>query len=264
MTAGEMSGRTVLITGSSGGIGWHTASGLAELGARVLVNGRDDARLDAAVARLREAGHRAEPVLGDVSTAAGVAALAAEVRRLTPTLDVLVNNAGVLSPTRRVTSDGVEVHFAVNVVAPWLLTRELLPLLRAAAPSRVVNVTGGVPRPLRKPRTRDLQAVQGAPALITYSRSKAALEAISLELAEDPDGAGVQIVVVEPGGATTSMTQGMTPATVPAVVRPLWPLFSRMQRPDDGRSAAKAARSSIQAASGDYIGPGGPVYLDAQ
>ena len=132
---GRMDGRSVLVTGATRGIGLETAVRLAGLGADVLVHGRDAGRGAAALAAVRAAsapGARPALYLADLGSLAGVRRLAAEVTRDRPRLDVLVANAGVYAPERRETADGLELTFAVNVVAPILLAAALLPALRAA------------------------------------------------------------------------------------------------------------------------------------
>ena len=133
---GRMDGKTVLVTGATRGIGLETAVRLAGLGADVIVHGRDAGRGAAALAAVRAASAPdARPALhlADLGSPGAVRRLAADVTRDRPRLDVLVANAGVFAPERRETADGLEVTFAVNVVAPILLATALLPALRAAA-----------------------------------------------------------------------------------------------------------------------------------
>ncbi len=139
---GQHEQRTVVITGSTGGIGFQSAIGVAKTGARVIVTGRNRERGEQAVRRLVEAsGNDAiELVIGDVSSIEGVDALADAVLERTSRIDVLVNNAGYMGSEPRTSADGVEMHFAVNVLAPWRLTHALLPALRVAPAARVVNV----------------------------------------------------------------------------------------------------------------------------
>jgi NAD(P)-dependent dehydrogenase (short-subunit alcohol dehydrogenase family) len=140
--------RTVLITGATDGLGRALAHRLAaDGGTTLLLHGRDQAKLDATAAALHETHGGARPLTfrADLAELAQVRALAAAVRAATDRLDVLVNNAGVGGGEpdgrdRRVSKDGYELRFAVNYLAGFLLTHELLPLLRASAPARVVNV----------------------------------------------------------------------------------------------------------------------------
>jgi NAD(P)-dependent dehydrogenase (short-subunit alcohol dehydrogenase family) len=133
---------TFLVTGATDGIGKATARALAAQGATVVLHGRNPAKLDAALAEIRAATGNAalHPVVADFAALAEVAALAERVRADFPRLAVLVNNAGVLTDHRRESADGFELTFAVNYLAPVLLTLGLLDVLRANRPARIVNV----------------------------------------------------------------------------------------------------------------------------
>jgi len=139
---------TMVVTGATSGIDEHTAITLASQGHRVVVTGRNAGRGEEGVARIRsnsgnEDVHLALADMGDLTA---VDALAAELIERFESIDVLVNNAGILAHERATTEDGIEQDFAINVVAPWRLTTQLSPALQAAAPARVVNLTGGSPR----------------------------------------------------------------------------------------------------------------------
>jgi NAD(P)-dependent dehydrogenase (short-subunit alcohol dehydrogenase family) len=257
-----MKNKTILITGGTGGIGKQTAIGLAKLGAHVIVTGRDKSRGENAVKEIKQmSGNKnADLLLEDLSVQAEVRDLADEVKRKYTKLDVLINNAGLLESKRRTTKDGIEAHFAVNVVAPYLLTLELLPLLKSSSPSRVINITGGMPGSHLK--VNDLLAEKSFLGLFTYTRAKATMSAMSLEMSKRLEGSGVSIIVAYPGSASTSMTGAMTPDMVPPVMRLLWPVFKNMQKPDDGKSAEKASRSSVYAASTPDIAGETGLYIN--
>jgi NAD(P)-dependent dehydrogenase (short-subunit alcohol dehydrogenase family) len=133
---------TFLVTGATDGIGKATALALARQGASVIIHGRNAAKLAATLAHLRDAtGTPAlHTVQADFASLAEVAALAEQVRREFPGLSVLINNAGLLTDHRQTSVDGFELTFAVNVLAPFLLTTRLLDTLKRNAPARVVNV----------------------------------------------------------------------------------------------------------------------------
>lgn len=162
---------TALITGATDGIGRETARGLLKLGWRVLVHGRHAARAQAAVAALAPAAGSAVPVWGDLADLAQVRSLAAQVGELAPDLAVLVNNAGVYCRQRAVSADGHELSFAVNYLAPVLLTRLLLPLLTATGGARVVNVASGTHESARLDLD-DPELDRGWDAYLAYSNSK--------------------------------------------------------------------------------------------
>ena len=206
---GRMDGRTVLVTGATSGIGLETAVRLAELGAEVLVHGRDPGRGAAALAAVRTASAPdASPALflADLSSLAGVRGLAAAVRAARPRLDVLVANAGVFSAERREAADGLELTFAVNVVAPLVLAGALLPALRAAAPSRVV-VLGSASHWTGEVHSDDLQfTAPGAyDGIRAYDQSKLAVLMLTLALARRLEGTGVTAVCLDPGDVATMM-----------------------------------------------------------
>lgn len=134
---------TVLITGATDGIGLATARALLALDWQVLVHGRNEARARRVTHTLGAAGGSAIPVWGDFTRLREVAALADQIRTLTPSLAVLINNAGVYDSQRTVTEDGYERTFAVNYLAHFLLTRRVLPCLLAAPGARVVHVSSG-------------------------------------------------------------------------------------------------------------------------
>lgn len=253
-----MRGKTVLITGGTGGIGRETAIGLAKLGARVVVTGRDRARGEAGAAAIRQAsgGGQVELLLADLERLAEVRRLADLFIAGHERLDVLINNVGYLGPQRRLTAEGVEATFAVNVLAPLLLTELLLAPLKAAAPARVINVTGGM-------LTGDLdlgnlQSEKGYLGIRSYSHAKLAMMALAYEQARRLQGGGVTLNVAYPGAAATAMTGGMTQAMVPLWMRLIWPLFGVLMR---NASPAKAARSSIYLASSpEAAGVSGAYY----
>ena len=205
-----MSGKTVLVTGSTDGVGRQTAVDLAALGATVLVHGRDPGRgaatLAAARAAASAAGSASQPVLclADLSSRHGVRALAAEVRRHCERLDVLVNNAGIFAPRRVITADGLELTFAVNVAAPFLLTRELLPLLLAAAPARIVNLSSTA-HWSGEMQWDDLQLERVYDPYVAYDQSKLAMTLLTFELAHRLRGSGVSAVCLDPGNVDTRM-----------------------------------------------------------
>ena len=140
-----LAGKSVLVTGGTGGIGRATAIGLAALGARVAITGRDQARTEAAAAAIRAApgSPAVDAFAADLSAQAGVRRLAALVLDSYPRLDVLVNNVGGFWAHRHLTADGLERTFALNHLAPFLLTSLLLDRLTASAPARIVTVSSG-------------------------------------------------------------------------------------------------------------------------
>jgi len=254
--------KTMVVTGGTGGIGFQTALALARTGAHLVVTGRDAARGEEAVRAIRQSSDNphVDLELADLSRRSEVASLAERIGRRFPRLDVLINNAGSLTTTRKRTEDGMEFDFAVNVAAPILLTRALGDSLTAARPARVINVTGGAP--FGGVKLEVLETASKAPGLAWYSMTKRAMEAASLQLSQELAPLGIHLNIVYPGGASTAMTQGMTPRMVPLPLRVMWPLFKWMMAPDQGRGAAKAARSSVWAATAPELDGAYGRYFD--
>jgi retinol dehydrogenase 12 len=197
-----MAGKVVAITGANSGIGRATAQALAGMGATVLACGRSQAKLDAAVAAIREATGNAEvhALVADLSVMAEVRGLAKQIRDRTDRLDVLINNAGIGSDRRIETPDGFELTFAVNHFAPFVLTTELLPLLEASAPSRVVTVSSGMYATVKALDLEDLQTARGKYAWQdVYACSKLANVLFTRELARRLEGKGVTATCLHPG-----------------------------------------------------------------
>ncbi|HSD58477.1 MAG TPA: SDR family NAD(P)-dependent oxidoreductase, partial [Methanotrichaceae archaeon] len=132
----------VLVTGSTDGIGKATALELASRGAKVLLHGRNPEKGQMVLEEIRSrtGNDRLELFIADLSSQRQVRRFAAEVRESQDQLHVLINNAGTFSSQRQLTEDGLEMTFAVNHLAPFLLTHELLDLLKESAPSRIVTV----------------------------------------------------------------------------------------------------------------------------
>ncbi|KAG5178086.1 oxidoreductase [Tribonema minus] len=138
-----LAGKIALVTGSTDGIGRHTATKLATDGATVLVHGRNQERLAKAVEGVKKqsSNDQVHGILADISTLAGMRTLSTAVHQHTSVLDILVSNAGIFESCRRTTEDGTELVFATNVLAPFVTTGLLLPLLRASAAARVITVS---------------------------------------------------------------------------------------------------------------------------
>lgn len=185
--------KTILITGSTDGIGLATARALAARGHRVLLHGRNPSKLDAAKKELPGDGP-AEGFVADLSRLSEVESLAAAVADAHGQLDVLINNAGVFNTSAPRTEDGMDVRFVVNTIAPYLLTKRLLPLLGPSG--RVINLSSAAQAPV------DLEALAGRVDLsdnAAYAQSKLALTMWSRSLGLSQDGSGPVIVAVNPG-----------------------------------------------------------------
>ena len=189
---GPLEEQTVLITGSTDGLGRHVAGELAGRGAQVIVHGRDPQRVERTV---REIGG-ASGYVTDLSSLAQVRRLADEVRKSEQRLDVLVNNAGVYVPERSESEDGHELGFAVNYLAGFVLSLLLLPLLEASAPARIVNVASVGQWPID---FDDVMLERDYEGFRSYAQSKLAQVLFTFELAERlGDDSGVTVNALHP------------------------------------------------------------------
>jgi NAD(P)-dependent dehydrogenase (short-subunit alcohol dehydrogenase family) len=182
----------VLITGATDGLGRGLANAVAADGGTVLVHGRSQERIDATRAEL---GGDARGYLADLSSLAQVRDLAAQVRENEPRLDVLVNNAGIGTGERELSEDGYELRFAVNYLAGFLLTRELLPLLEASAPARIVNVVSAGQMPID---FDDVMLEHDYSGVRAYCQSKLAQVMFTVDLAGRLDGKGLTVNSLHP------------------------------------------------------------------
>ena len=201
---GRLVGKTVLITGPTSGLGRATTEAMAELGARVVLVGRSRERLDALRGELVQAhgADRFPTVVADMSSLESVRAAAAQVLATEARLDVLVDNAGAIHAERTVTEEGLEATFATMVAGPFVLIRDLLPLLEASGDGRVINVISGGMCFQALPLD-DLQCEQGQfDGTRAYARAKRASTALMREWTRRYRG-HVRFDAMHPGWADT-------------------------------------------------------------
>jgi retinol dehydrogenase-14 len=206
MKDGLMVGKVVLVTGSTDGIGRETALGIARMGARLFLHGRnaEKGRKVAEEIRERSGNYNVEFFLADFSPQREVRLLAAEVEEGHDRLDVLVNNAGVFMRERRLTADGIETTFAVNHLAPFLLTNLLLDLLKKSAPSRIVTVSSIAHRDARVDWS-NLQGERRFDGYEAYARSKLGNLLFTYEISRRLEGSGVDANAFHPGVVKTKL-----------------------------------------------------------
>jgi retinol dehydrogenase 14 len=250
---GPMAGKAALVTGGTGGIGRATALGLAALGARVGITGRDKARTQAAAAEIaRESGNPAvDAFAADMSSQAEVRRLAAAVLSAYPRLDVLVNNVGGFWATRHVTADGLEHTFAVNHLAGFLLTDLVLDRLKASAPARVVTVSSGAQATGRL-NFDDLQGKSRYSGQQAYSQSKLANVVFTYELARRLDGTGVTATVLHPGVVRTAFA-AEDPSPLAKVMIPLSRPFLKTPAQGAATSIYLASAPEVEGVTGRYF-----------
>ena len=254
----SMAGKTVLITGGSSGIGKATAIGLAALGARVAITGRDLGRVEAAAVDIRAAtGNPAVDALAaDLSSQAEVRRLAADVLDAYPRLDVLVNNVGGSWATRHVTADGLEHTFALNHLAAFLLTNLLLDRLKASAPARVVTVSSNA-QSLGKIDFEDLQGERNYSEQKAYPQSKLASVMFTYELARRLEGSGVTATVLHPGVVRTGFG-AEDPSRIFKLLVPLWRPFMKTPQQGAATSIELASSPKVEGVTGTYFANGRP------
>jgi NAD(P)-dependent dehydrogenase (short-subunit alcohol dehydrogenase family) len=247
-----MAGKTVLVTGGTGGIGRATAEGCARLGAQVGIVGRDAGRAEAAAADIKiMTGGNVDVFVADMSSLAEVRRLAAEVLGAYPRLDVLVNNVGGAWGSRQTTADGLERTLATNHLAPFLLTSLLLDRLKESAPARIVTVSSAM-HTMGKIDFDDLQGASRYSGMRAYNQSKLANIMFTYELARQLAGTGVTATTLHPGVVRTGIYAG----DVPALFK-----MSKYGGPFLKSPAQGAANSVYLATAGEVEGVTGSFFV---
>ena len=253
---GPLAGKTMLITGGTGGIGKATALALAAMGARVAITGRDPGRTGDAVREIRAAGGQVDMFVADLSTQAEVRRLAEEVLGTLTRIDVLVNNVGGYWNTRHETADGFERTFALNHLAPFLLTHLLRHRLVRSAPARVVTVSSNAQAQGRIDFD-DLQGTRSYSGARAYSQSKLANVLFSYELARRLHGTSVTANALHPGVVSTSFGRE-DPATVQRVLIPFIRRFMKTPAEGAATSVHLASAPDLAQVTGRYFADSKP------
>ena len=199
--------KAAVVTGASSGIGLVVARELARDGWRVIAQGRNPARAEAALAEIRAAAPQAQVdmLLADLAVMDNVVEFATKIGALTDRIDLLVNNAGATPSQRIETADGLEQTFAANHLAVFLLTHRLLPLLKAAAPDAQVITTASVAHKFIKDmKWGDLQQVEKFSANDAYTQSKLANILFTREMAKRVEQDGIRVNCMHPGVVQTN------------------------------------------------------------
>ncbi len=250
--SGPMAGRTVLVTGGSGGIGRATALGLATMGAHLAITGRDRGRTEGAAGEIRAAGGgQVDVFVADLSCQSEVRRLADEVLQRLSRIDVLVNNVGGYWNTRHVTADGLERTFALNHLAPFLLTNLLLDRLHQSAPARVVTVSSNAHAQGRIDFD-DLQGERSWSGARAYSQSKLANVLFTYELARRLQGSFVTANALHPGVARTAFG-AEDPAGVQRLLVPFMRAFMKTPAQGAATSIHLASAPDLEQVTGRYF-----------
>jgi NAD(P)-dependent dehydrogenase (short-subunit alcohol dehydrogenase family) len=248
----DMTGRVCVVTGATRGIGRATAQRLAELGATLVLvcrRGEDGERVASALAESRRA-PRASVVTADLSSQRSIREVADVIRDRHPRLHVLVNNAGVIPPARETTVDGLEMQFAVNHLAYFLLTNLLLDRLAAGAPSRVVSVSSGA----HQGGTidfADLQSERRYDPVRVYGRTKLANVLFTYELARRVRAAGITANCLHPGVVATKLLADHM--KTPMVDAAIASTFGESPEQGSETSVYLAASPEVEGVSGRYF-----------
>ncbi|HVB74727.1 MAG TPA: SDR family oxidoreductase [Ktedonobacteraceae bacterium] len=203
-----MQGKICMITGANSGVGKATALGLAKMGATVVLVSRDRARGEEAQREIKaqSSNHAIDLLVADLSSQKSIRQLAQDFKQHYSQLHVLINNAGVFPLTKRTTVDSLDMTFAVNQLAPFLLTNLLLDVLKASAPARIVNVSSNS-HEANYLQLDDLQSEKRYRPMRAYGQSKLALVLFTYELARRLEGTGVTANGLHPGFVATNIAQ---------------------------------------------------------
>jgi NAD(P)-dependent dehydrogenase (short-subunit alcohol dehydrogenase family) len=201
-----MDGKVCIVTGANSGIGRETALGLAQQGAHVVMLVRNEERGNEAKEYVIEksCSRSIDLMLCDLSSMEQIRRFSKDYREKYNRLDVLINNAGAVISKREQTAEGFEKTFAVNYLAPFLLTQELLPILRSSSPSRVINLTSGL-HSRAKVNLENLQSEGKYKGMNAYGSAKLMVVLFTYKMARELEGTGVTCNVVSPGFVATNL-----------------------------------------------------------
>ena len=243
-----MKGKVVLITGATSGIGKEAAVALAEMGATVVAVGRNKERSKAAVdeIRSRSGSSSVELLLADLSRQSEVRDLAARFLEKHDALHVLINNAGFATRTRELTVDGIESQWAVNYLAPYLLTSLLLDCMRRSAPARIINISATA-HAWGELDFDDMEMKDNYKGIKMYARTKTALNSFTFELARRLKKADITVNCLHPGVVRTNF-----PATALFPMATIFRIFFMSPQKGAKSTVYLASSPEVEGASGLY------------
>ena len=247
-----MQGKICLITGGTNGIGKSTAQALAGMGATVVITGRNAAKTARVVEEIRAASgnQQVDSLLADLSSQQEVRRLASEFKQKYGRLHVLINNAGAAFMQRQLSVDGIEMTFALNHLAYFLLTNLLLDTLKASAPARIINVSSGA-HTSGKIEFDNLQG-ERTYGFGTYPNAKLATILYTVELARRLEGTGVTVNALHPGLTATGFGKN-NGRVMSALVSLFAPLVMRSPAKGAGTSIHLASSPGVEGVTGKYF-----------
>jgi NAD(P)-dependent dehydrogenase (short-subunit alcohol dehydrogenase family) len=255
-----MNGEVCVVTGAASGIGQQLCIELAKRGATVIAAARDAERANGAVTAILAAapGARVEALICDVASIHSMKNAARQLLERHPKISLLVNNAAVFNKERRTTRDGLELGYAVNSLAPYLMSTLLLPALKAAGRSRIVNMTMAPTDPLN---FDDLQMQKKYSALGALRSTKSGHQYLTYALAKKLEGTQVKVLTVNPG-----LTQSKLPGEAPLPLRLIFRVFGKT--PANGAKVPLSVCLDDKYASGSFVSDKGallpmPAFIDA-
>jgi NAD(P)-dependent dehydrogenase (short-subunit alcohol dehydrogenase family) len=258
----DLSGKTALVTGGSSGIGWETARALAAAGAHVIITARDPAKADEAIGTLREAVPAGvfDFVLLELASLASVRDAAKGILARFPAINILINNAGVMTPPFGRTADGFETQFGANHIGHFALTNLLVPALIAGAPSRVV-VLSSAAHQLGDVLWGDIN-FERAPydRAKAYAQAKTANMLFAVDLDRRLSSHGVRVFGVHPGVINTNLHRHLTKEIL-AELRAAAATGGAQMAPQMRKTVRQGAATSVWAATAAELDGKGGLYL---
>jgi NAD(P)-dependent dehydrogenase (short-subunit alcohol dehydrogenase family) len=252
MLKDTMNGKICLVTGGTNGIGKATAQALAQMGATVVIVGRNALKTTQLVEEIRAASgnKNVDSLLADLSSQQAARRLADEFKSKYSHLHVLLNNAGGFFMRRQLSVDGIEMTFALNHLASFLLTDLLLDTIKASAPARIINVSSGA-HTSGKIEFDNLQGERDYRPR-TYDNSKLANILFTVELARRLEGTGVTVNALHPGFVATGFAKN-NGKVIAALIGLLAPLVARSPEKGAETSIYLASSPSVESITGEYF-----------
>ncbi|MCU0948171.1 MAG: SDR family NAD(P)-dependent oxidoreductase [Porphyrobacter sp.] len=256
----DLTGMTVFVTGGNSGLGQETGRAMAARGAHVVLMGRDQAKLDEALAAIRaeQPAAQIETIAGDLGSLASLAACGEQARARFARIDLLINNAGVMACPMGHTADGFERQFGTNHLGHFALTAHLMPLIAAGSGKRIVNLSSRAHH-MAGVDFDDLHfARRPYDPWVSYGQSKTANVLFSVELERRYGPRGIHAYAVHPGGINTNLGRHLTPEMSAA-------LMARVTKSDSSfawKSIPQGAATSCWAATAAELEGRGGVYCE--